>query len=324
VPGTFVQFSDPLDPLKGFVDFTGDPRFSNGYADARHLPGILVENHSLKPYRQRVLGTYVFMQTCLRLLGTDAAALRAAVRTDSASRPSTVTLAWKATQEKTDVAFKAVDWRIVPAPVSGARRIEYLGRPKTIPLPRYKSGPAVQVSRAKAYWIPGAWTDVIARLRLHGVEMEEIREPRRVEVERYRLSAPKLGEPFEGRVPMTAKTTLEPATETYPPGSVRVTTDQARGDLATLLLEPQSPDSFFQWGFFASVLNATEYIEDYAMEPLAEEMLAKDPALKAEFEAALGADESFAKSPEARLLFFYRRTPFADARHLVYPVTRER
>ena len=33
---------------------------------------------------------------------------------------------------------------------------------------------------------------------------------------------------------------------------------------------------------------------------------------------------AFAKDTAARLEWFYRRTPYADARHGIYPVARER
>ncbi len=323
IPGPFVQVNDDLDPGKGFVDWIADPRYSNGYGSARHLPTILVENHSLKPYNQRVLGAYLFIESCLRALGSDPDGLRAAVAEDAARRPTNVTLAWKATQQKLDFAFKAVEWRLVPAPVAGGQRIEYLGRPKTITVPRFAMAPSVQVRRARAYWIPAAWSDVIERVKLHGIRVEELQAPRSLELERYRLEDPRLGEPFEGRVPVTASVRLEPGTESFAPGSVRVPTDQPLGDLAALLLEPQSPDSFFQWGFFQSSLQLTEYFEAYVVEPLAERMLAEDAALKAEFEQKLLAEPEFAKSPDARLRFFYLRSPYADARYRVYPVARE-
>ena len=44
------------------------PRFSHAYGDLRRLPTVLVENHSLKPYRQRVLGTYVLLEATLKAL----------------------------------------------------------------------------------------------------------------------------------------------------------------------------------------------------------------------------------------------------------------
>jgi hypothetical protein len=102
-----------------------------------------------------------------------------------------------------------------------------------------------------------------------------------------------------------------------------VPTDQPLGDLAILLLEPGSPDSFFQWGFFLSVLREPEYAEPYVMESLAAEMLARSDSLAAEFRAKLAADTTFAASPEARLGWFYHRTPYADERWRLYPVGRE-
>ena len=108
----------------------------------------------------------------------------------------------------------------------------------------------------------------------------------------------------------------------FPPGSVRVPTDQPLGDLAILLLEPGSPDSFFQWGFFLSILQPTEYVEPYVMEPLAAEMLAQSPTLTAAFQKKL-EDPAFAGDAKARLDWFYRQTPYADDRWNLYPVARE-
>jgi hypothetical protein len=108
-----------------------------------------------------------------------------------------------------------------------------------------------------------------------------------------------------------------------PAGSIRVPTDQPFGDLAMILLEPQSEDSLFAWGFFNEVLQRVEYIEGYAMAPLADSMLQNDP-LRAAFEAKLASDPAFAADPDARLAWFYARTPYADDRYQLYPVGIER
>ena len=112
-------------------------------------------------------------------------------------------------------------------------------------------------------------------------------------------------------------------TERFAAGSVRVPTNQPLGDLAVVLLEPSSPDSFFQWGFFDQVLQQTEYIEGYILEPMAEQMLASDPKLAEEFREKLATDETFRASPNDRLRWFYSRTPFIDERWKLYPVGRE-
>ena len=103
-----------------------------------------------------------------------------------------------------------------------------------------------------------------------------------------------------------------------------------------LLLEPASPDSYFAWGFFHEVLQPTESVESYVMEPMAERMLAEDPALRAAFlkwqadpaaqnavQPARRADEPFVQGPSARLQWFYEHTPYFDDRALLYPIGRE-
>lgn len=119
-------------------------------------------------------------------------------------------------------------------------------------------------------------------------------ESREVEVEMYRIQEAKLADqPFEGHLPVTGKPVVEKQARRFPAGSVRISTDQSLGDLAVILLEPNSPDSFFQWGFFLEVLSPTEYVEEYVKQPMAERMLAEEAQLKGEFEQKLKADSIF-------------------------------
>jgi len=173
--------------------------------------------------------------------------------------------------------------------------------------------------------VPAHRADIIERLKMHGIEMETLTEARTVSVEMLRLEDIRLSpRTNEGHVPVrVGGVTPEARDWTFPAGSVRVSTDQPLGDVVVLLLEPQSSESFFAWGMFLEVLNRVEYIEGYAIAPLAEAMLAADPALKAEFEAKLAADPEFAANGDARLAWFYERTPFYDDRFNLYPVARE-
>jgi hypothetical protein len=168
------------------------------------------------------------------------------------------------------------------------------------------------------------WQEVIAGLGLHGVQMETTAEERTIEAEVYRIDSPEM-EPraFEGRARVQGTPVVERRKVRLPKGSVRVSTDQPLGDLAAILLEPGSTDSYFQWGFFMEILQETEYVESYVMEPMAERMMAQDEALRREFEAKVASDSAFAASPDARVRWFYRRTPYADDRWRIYPVVRE-
>ena len=343
VPGPLwvANLVDSTDPLKGYVDYPQQARFSDGYGDVRHQPAVLVENHSLKPYDQRVLGTYVLLEATLRHLGEKGEALRQAIRSDRARRDAQVVLVRKRDEKPQEVEVLGVDWRTSQSAISGGTRIEWLGKPRTFRAPLYgASAVALAVPRPKAYWLSPAWAEVIDRLERHGIVLERLAEAREVEVEGCRLSGVAVASaPFEGRVglagagsepwssaPAAGKSgcTPERRRERFPAGSVRVSTDQPLGVLAMVLLEPASPDSFLQWGFFHEILQRTEYVEGYVMEPLAERMLAADPALRAEFERAIAADAELAKDPQARLAWLYRRTPWADDRYLLYPVFVER
>ena len=88
------------------------------------------------------------------------------------------------------------------------------------------------------------------------------------------------------------------------------------------LLEPKAPDSLAAWGWFNNHFERKEYMEPYVAEQVAREMLAADPAVRAEFERLLATDPAFAADPQARLDFFYRRHASWDDRMDLYPVYR--
>ena len=128
--------------------------------------------------------------------------------------------------------------------------------------------------------------------------------------------------PFEGW--QTARFRSEPVRErrTYPAGSYVVSLAQPAARVALHLLEPDAPDSLVAWGFFHPIFEQKEYAEDYKLEKLAREMLARDAGLRREFEARLASDPQFAANPSARLRFFHQRSPYWDARLNLYPVGR--
>ena len=325
IPGPLVFGVNGVDMSAGMFAWTGSPRFSSSYGDARHLPTILVENHSLKPYDQRVLGTYVLLEASLRVLARDKDALRALVARDAGDRPESLPTRFEVDpQARREVTFKGIRSKRYKSEISGAEVTEWLGEAVEQTIPYVANDrPAGHVSRPAAYWIPPAWSEVIERLEFHGVAMERLAEPRTIELEFYRMGEPTYDpQPFEGRVRVRAKPEPFKKEVVLAPGSVRISTEHALGDLVVLLLEPIHEDSFFQWGFFHSIFSRTEYIEPYVLEPLARRMLEADPELRAAFERAL-EDEEFSKDPAARLAWFYERTPYFDPHWRVYPVGRE-
>ena len=159
--------------------------------------------------------------------------------------------------------------------------------------------------------------------------MDIIAQPREVMVEMYRITDHvfeddnHIMQPFEGHIQVTGATKAATRKQLFPAGSVYISTDQPLGDLAIMLLEPTSKDSYFSWGFFHAIFQRTEYMEVYVMEPMAKKMLDESPALRKEFEEKKAADKAFASDQNAILTWFYSKTKFYDDRYLLYPVGRE-
>ena len=326
IPGPLIFERDNGDLSKGLDLYKFAPRFSNAYGDLRRVPSVLVENHSLKPYRQRVLGTYVLLEASLKMLAKDGASLKAAINADRALRPTTLEANWKTKADPLwRFDFKTIAGAKSASAASGGETMHWTGGAGPIVnLPVYGSEPGARLQVAKAYWVPATKSDIIARLKAHGIIMETLKTSQNVDVDMIRFAGFKINAPSEGHFPTTATgMTHEKRQEPFPPGSVRISTDQPLGALAAMLLEPEGEDSFFAGGFFPEILQRVEYMEPYAIAPMADDMLAKDPKLKAEFEAKLKSDASFAASPLRRLEFFYERSPFYDQRYLLYPIGRE-
>ena len=327
----YVEFAG-RDVSKGVATFIATPRFSTGYAPLRNRPGLLIETHMLKPYKSRVRGTYDVLRYTIAEIGKNKQSLFEAnkkAEDETIERGKTYDadrkfpLQIEVTDKSQPFAFKGIEYKIEDSPISGAKRIIYGTKPLNITIPKFdESKISVAVAPPLYYIIPPQWTDVIEVLEAHGVKFKRLAAAQKLNVESYRLNEPKwAANSFESRLPLSFK--INPVTETreFPADSVVVPLAQETGNVIIDLLEPKSQDSFAYWGFFNSIFEQKEYGESYVLEKLAREMLAKDANLKKEFEEKL-KDEKFANSPQARLRFFYDRSPYYDTRIGLYPVGR--
>ncbi|MDD1979377.1 M14 family metallopeptidase [Pseudomonas tussilaginis] len=331
-----ISLNDNQDPTQGYYPYRTDlARFSNQYGDIRNVPSILIEQHALHPYQTQVLGNYVMLNSMFQVIGEQSASLKEAIRQDRerAETQQDVTLTWKPGKAQT-TPFSVGDYRYEQSPITGAKTIVWSNKPKQLNVPvTGNTEPDLVTKRPQQYVVPAQWREVIARLKAHGIQMTTLDKPTALAVTLYRMDEVKVAggfEPdraqvnqipgYEGRLLVSGVAKPFERLQTFPAGSVVVDLDQPLGVLAVNLLYPESPDSFWAWGFFNSTLVVAEEPEEYVMEPMARKMLAESPALKAEFEKKLKADKDFAASPSARLHWFYQRTPFYDVNAFVYPV----
>jgi murein tripeptide amidase MpaA len=326
----YIAVREDRDLSKGFAAGAGTPRFSTGYGAAQNRPTLLIETHMLKSYKARVSSTYEMLVSTLAIVNREAETLRAIVeRADkkviaAPNGDSYLPLRFQTTEKSRPMEFRGIRSTFEFSEISGDLRTVYSHEPVNIATPYFEEVIAIDsVKIPKYYFIPQAWTKVIDVLKAHEVRMWTLGASVTSTIESYKFSDVKWQErPFEGRHPVKFKSEAFSEVRTFPAGTFVVPTAQRTGKVLMNLLEPNGPDSFVGWGFFDGIFEQKEYGENYVLENLARDMLAKDPALKKEFEAKIAADSAFAKSPNARLNFFYQRSPYWDTAIGVYPVAR--
>ena len=330
--GFYPSFVEEDDPTSGFVEGVNTPRFSHGYFPLRNRIGILVETHSWKPYPQRVRATYNAVLDALELVAGHGAQWRQ-MELDADARSAAlagkpVPLDYTVTDARRFIEFLGYAYTRTPSDISGGTMTEYDERtPQLWMLPlRDTVVPGLTVEAPKAgYLVPSEYAaQVGAQLRIHGIDYRVLEAALpQATVQAFDADSVKFSPaPSEGHQRATVAGTWKPASASLGPGALFVPIAQPKARLLMAILEPQAPDSMAAWGAFNNSFERKEYMEGYVAEEQARLMLARDPALKAEFGKKLKVDPDFAKSPRARLDFFYRRHPAWDAGYNRYPVLR--
>ncbi len=318
----------------GLRAYAAPPRFSTGYAAVRNRVGLLVETHSLKPFKTRVESTYRLLIEVLKYANAHGAELKRAVAKaeketatlcDSKADTADYPVKFVPGEKTTIVEFLGYESKRVENTLSGGTYPKW-DHTKLVKMtvPYYSEVlPSAFVRVPRYYLIPTEWTCAVDVLKAHGVKMARLKNDETLRVNRYRFTNVKFrDQPYEGRhtVSYTASDTLEEAI--IPAGTWVIDTRQPLGKIAVHLLDPNAPDSFMSWGFFSSIFEQKEYFEEYAMAPIADEMAAKNPALREELKKLVMADTAFAKDTYRRLQFFYERSPWWDVRKNADPIAR--
>jgi hypothetical protein len=328
----YPSFVKDDDPASGFADGVPTPRFSHGYFQLRNRMAVLVETHSWKDYPTRVRTTRNTVLDLIELAVRDGgpwiATARAADRRASRLAGTQVPLQYEASAKVRTIDFRGYAYTRTPSDISGALMTHYdETRPQMWQIPlRDEVLPSLSVPAPRAgYLVPPTFAALVEpKLVLHGIAFRRIeRAQPGTKVQEWRASkASFAANSVEGHQRLTAEGAWKTRPQEIAAGSLFVPIAQPKARLAMGLLEPLAPDSLLGWGEFNNAFEQKEYMEAYVAEEVAREMLARDPALKAAFERRLKEDPEFAKSPAARLDFFYRRHSAYDARLNLYPVLR--
>jgi hypothetical protein len=327
----YPAFIESDNPLSGVRDGVAPPRLSHGYFWLRNRFGMLVETHSWKDYPTRVRVTRNVVDSVLTHTARHGAAWRrlahAADQRTSRLGGTSQPLTFRTTDTFREMDYRGYAFTRTPSEISGALMTRYdETRPEIWRIKvRDEVVPDELVRMPRGgYIVPSFAVDrVRPLLTLHGVSSRLIRTAASVPVEAFRASQVQFTPAsVENRQRLTVQGQWQPETRAIPVGSLWVPIHQPLAPLIAQLLEPRAPDSMLAWGHFNIHFERREYMEPYVAEVVAREMLAKDPELKAAFAKRLADDPEFAKSPSARLDFFYQRHPSWDERLNLYPIYR--
>lgn len=316
-------------PDSGFVQFLESPRYSIGYAALFHTIGFTTEAHMLKPFAQRVAATRAIIGRIIGFVeqkGAEIRRLRAAAR-QAAATAGQWPIQWQVRSDTvTMLSFRGFEAGFKTSEVSGLPRLWYdRSRPYTKPIRYYdRYTPALQVSRPKAYLLPQAWAEVAERLRLNGVTLEALPADTTMELSVYYLEDfQTAAQPFEGHY-LHSRTRVRSTRQRLrmAKGDWLIRTDGPQARFLLETLEPQAPDSYFNWNFFDAVLQQKEHFSPYVFEDVAAELLRTQPELRQALEARKAEDPAFARDGYAQLEFVYLRSPHYEAAHRRYPVFR--
>jgi hypothetical protein len=327
----YPQFVRDDDPASGFAVAVGPKRFSIEYWAARNRIGVLVETHSWKDYPTRVRITLNTIIALMEMTARDGRKWQqgAQVADERAARigGTSVALTYENTPHVQTLEYRGYEYTREPSAVSGALLTRY--NPKKpqiwrIPLADEVRPAATVIAPRGGYIVPAAHAKMVGeKLGVHGIEFRKLESASAVDAEVFRATKVTYSTAtFEGHTTATLEGQWARERRDVPAGSLFVPIAQARSLMAMTLLEPKDPDALVSWGFFNTAFERKEYMEAYVAEDVAREMLKSDPAVRKEFEQRLSTDPEFARSPSARLEFFYRRHSSWDDRYNLYPVYR--
>ncbi|BAO74726.1 M14 family metallopeptidase [Winogradskyella sp. PG-2] len=316
-------------PESGFSQFMDLPRYSTGYTTLFNTLGMMVETHMLKPYKQRVEGTYELMKSMIEITEEQGDKISELRKTQYQiwSAGKIYPLAWTIdTTQSSTLKFKGYEGEMIPSELTGAQRLKY---DRTQPFTKdvtyqnyFKATDSVTIP--KAYVIPQGWHNVMDLLKLNKVEISKIKKDTTLTVESYRIGDYQTRKSaYEGHyLHYNTKVKSAEIKLTFKEGDYIVETNQKAMRYLLETLEPTAPDSFFNWNFFDTILQQKEGFSPYVWEDKAKLFLRANPKLQIEYNVKISYDEDFANNWYAQLDWIHKQSGNYEKAHLQYPVYR--
>ncbi len=316
-------------PDYGFSQFMDSPRYSTGYTTLWNTLGLMVETHMLKPYKQRVEGTYTLMTKVIDIAEKNTNKIKD-LRANAMTRHNDWThypVAWSLDTTRTSILkFKGYQADTLISEVTGFPRLKY---DRTKPFTKdvnYQNFyiPSDSVEIPKAYIIKKNCEKVIKYLEQNQIQFSVLDQDTVIEVESYKIANYQTRESvYEGHY-LHYNTSVSKSLEklNFKEGDYVVPTDQPGIRYLLETLEPMAVDSFFNWNFFDPILQRKEGFSPYVFEDLAATLLKSDTALREAFLLKKETDTIFSNNWYAQLDWVYQHSAHHEPAYRQYPVYR--
>jgi hypothetical protein len=180
------------------------------------------------------------------------------------------------------------------------------------------------IRRPKAYLISQAWKEVIDILKINDIELSRIQKDTGINVTSYYIQdLNTYKNPYEGHY-AHYNTSVETKTELikFHKGDYIIYTAQPGIRYLAETLEPEAPDSFFNWNYFDPILNQKEHFSSYVFEETAEQLLENHSWLEDSLKSKKDGDADFNMDARTQLNYIYTNSPYFEKSFKRYPVFR--
>lgn len=316
-------------PESGFPQFMDSPRYSTGYTTLWNTLGMMVETHMLKPYKQRVEGTYQLMTKMMDIAEKDGKKIKKLRKEtiENQLKQEVYYHNWQIDTTKTSTLhFKGYEADKIPSEITGFPRLKYdKNRPftKEVAYSNYFI-PLDTIKIPETYLIKNGWHKVIDLLDINNISYSTLEKDTLLTVESYRIENYKTRpNAYEGHYPhYDTKVSMSTKKIQFYKGDYSIPTNQLGLRYIMETLEPEVVDSFFNWNFFDTVLQQKEDFSPYVFEEVALEILKNNEGLREEFELKKSNEEEFSENWHAQLDWIYQHSEHYEQAHLQYPIYR--
>ena len=316
-------------PETGFSQFLDSPRYSTGYTTLWNTMGIMVETHMLKPYKKRVEGTYAFLSAIISITDWQKETIKEFKkdRFQEIVNAKNYHLNWQIdTTKSSSLNFKGYKADTLISEVTGMSRLRYNREKPFTKEVKYQNyfKPKDTVEIPAAYIFKKGWHKVIENLTTNKIEFFELENDTTLTVEAYKINSYQTrNNAYEGHY--LHYNTMVDAYEkslSFSKGDVVVPANQYGIRYLLETLEPQAPDSFFNWNFFDTILQQKEGFSPYVFEDEAFKILQENEALRTSFLLKKEKEEQFAANWYAQLDWIFKKSKYYEAAHMQYPIYR--